>query len=398
MSRVNFTAKYIDSFGIPKGKKRVEVTDSKVPSLTLRVGSSGKKVFYKRFREGEKVKRKRLGVYPEMNVSSARIAAGKFEHEGKTDNYAKEDSNTLNQLFENYVKEYLPKLKASTSTDYQNRLKRYVLPELGGKKLNQIDKVLIERLLFEIAKETPTTANRVKAILSSMFSYGVYSNQVTQNPVSSVKFKEKERVRDRVYTDEEMKKILYAIDTIREPYKSNIKLIIYTGQRVSEINSLKWSDISEDRINIRAENTKNSLGQIIPIVQGILLILKNIESSSKDYSEYLFPIKNNKNKHRTSMSKVLKHIKNESGVLDFRLHDIRTQMVSKLSEKGVSRTVVGKLLNHKQLSGDNSVTGMHYDKHSYYNQKIEALELWIEYLENLLGKFYTNKKLSKWFS
>jgi hypothetical protein len=46
---------------------------------------------------------------------------------------------------------------------------------------------------------------------------------------------------------------------------------------------------------------------------------------------------------------------------------------------GVSRFIIGKMLNH----ADRSVTGI-YDRHAYLKEKREALESWATYIERLM--------------
>ena len=62
-------------------------------------------------------------------------------------------------------------------------------------------------------------------------------------------------------------------------------------------------------------------------------------------------------------------------MIDFRIHDLRRTMATGLAELGISRTVIGKVINHKGISGDNSVTAI-YDRYDYLEEKREALETW----------------------
>lgn len=54
-------------------------------------------------------------------------------------------------------------------------------------------------------------------------------------------------------------------------------------------------------------------------------------------------------------------------------------MASGLAELGIPRTVIGKVINHKGISGDNSVTAI-YDRYDYLEEKREALEYWSQHL------------------
>lgn len=60
------------------------------------------------------------------------------------------------------------------------------------------------------------------------------------------------------------------------------------------------------------------------------------------------------------------------------IHDLRRTAATEMGRLGVSRFIIGKVLNH----ADRSVTGI-YDRHAYFKEKREALEVWGEYLDRL---------------
>src|SRR5262249_31918790 len=62
--------------------------------------------------------------------------------------------------------------------------------------------------------------------------------------------------------------------------------------------------------------------------------------------------------------------------IDFRAHDLRRTAASLMTGMGVSRLVVGRILNHVE-SGATAV----YDRHSYDREKREALEVWARRLK-----------------
>jgi hypothetical protein len=61
--------------------------------------------------------------------------------------------------------------------------------------------------------------------------------------------------------------------------------------------------------------------------------------------------------------------------IEFRQHDLRRTAASRMTGMGISRLVVGKLLNHVE----SGVTAI-YDRHSYDREKREALDAWGERL------------------
>ena len=68
-----------------------------------------------------------------------------------------------------------------------------------------------------------------------------------------------------------------------------------------------------------------------------------------------------------------------SGVTDWRLYDIRRTVGTNLAELEVPRLTISRILNHKE----GGVTSI-YDRHSYFKEKLAALELWGRRLDQIL--------------
>jgi len=67
------------------------------------------------------------------------------------------------------------------------------------------------------------------------------------------------------------------------------------------------------------------------------------------------------------------------------IHDLRRTAATGMGRLGVSRFIIGRVLNH----ADRSVTGI-YDRHEYLNEKRQALEAWGNHLGNLVERAREN--------
>jgi integrase len=76
----------------------------------------------------------------------------------------------------------------------------------------------------------------------------------------------------------------------------------------------------------------------------------------------------------------MRRIRQQTGV-EFRFHDLRRTAASHMTGIGISRLVVGKILNH----AERDVTAV-YDRHSYDADKQEALLKWNQRVEDILRK------------
>ena len=73
-----------------------------------------------------------------------------------------------------------------------------------------------------------------------------------------------------------------------------------------------------------------------------------------------------------------KQLDEMSGVTDWRLDDIRRTVGTNLAELEVPRLTISRILNHKE----GGVTSI-YDRHSYFKEKLAALELWGRRLDQI---------------
>ena len=75
----------------------------------------------------------------------------------------------------------------------------------------------------------------------------------------------------------------------------------------------------------------------------------------------------------------MRRLRQRTGI-EFRLHDLRRTAASHMTGIGISRLVVGKILNH----AERDVTAV-YDRHSYDMDKDDALLRWDLRLRDILG-------------
>jgi integrase len=74
------------------------------------------------------------------------------------------------------------------------------------------------------------------------------------------------------------------------------------------------------------------------------------------------------NQPLTNLQKPLRRVRTAAKVDDFKLHDLRRTAASLMASLGVTRFVLGRVLNHV----DSSITAV-YDRHTYDAEKRQAL-------------------------
>jgi integrase len=93
---------------------------------------------------------------------------------------------------------------------------------------------------------------------------------------------------------------------------------------------------------------------------------------------YVFSTNADHATHVQSYSKIKKQLDELSGVTGWSFHDIRRTVATRLAAQGLSVELVRLILNHT----DNSVTAI-YNRHSYMNERREALQTWCDWLSVL---------------
>jgi len=350
-TRFNFTKASITALPVPESGKRDTYHDLKTPGLQLRVTSTGVKTFsvYKRIKRSDP-ERITLGRYPGMTVEQARREAHRISldiSDGKNPAQVKRRQKaelTFSILFAEYLERHSKPNKKTWFED-QAQFRIYLEKPLGKKKLSVIDRKDIARIHSDITKvgHAPT-ANRVKALLSSVFGWAISVGLWETNPVIGVK-SNKENQRDRFLQSDELPRFFKALaDEENQTIKDYILVSLLTGARRSNVLAMRWVDINFERAEWRIQETKNGTPQTVALSPEVIEIL----SSRKPNEEAVFVFPGvGKTGHLMEPKKGWKRILERAGIEDLRIHDLRRTLGSWQAKTGASLAIIGKSLNHK---------------------------------------------------
>ena len=143
--------------------------------------------------------------------------------------------------------------------------------------------------------------------------------------------------------------------------------------RKGEVIGAEWSEIDFDEQiwTIPPEKAKNGLAHRVPLSQIALELLKQINSVAGD-SRWLFPSPHgDKPITGPAVDHAMRNNKEYLELENVTPHDLRRTAASYMTSMGINRLTVSKILNH----AESGVTAV-YDRHSYDNEKREALEAW----------------------
>lgn len=374
----------------PEPEKRIEIYDKHTSGLAVRITPTGSKSFVYRYRFNDKVRRFTIGKFPKMTLAEARDEvkelAYKVNHgtdplEEKKAKKSRPTPKKFEYLVKRFKRQHLSTLKESTQRTYGNRIDSEILPAFKGTAVKNISRGVIMELLEEIAFERgyPTHSNRVRAILSSMFSFAVQREIAEYNPVKTIQPLGKEVKRDRVLSEDEIKNLWEKLPILQKSLHGVFKMLLLLGQRKGETCRMKWDDIEDGVWTIPKEQTKANRKHRVPLPPLAIEIIESLENDSP----FVFESRRNKGKHIRWINGAFNRVAEEAEIPDIRIHDLRRTTATYMAELGTDRTILGKVLNHKGLAGDSQVTAR-YDRYGYMDEKKKALNRWSHKLQKII--------------
>jgi integrase len=139
--------------------------------------------------------------------------------------------------------------------------------------------------------------------------------------------------------------------------KAAILLLLYTGCRINEILSMKYSQVRLDEGRIYLPLTKNGKSRAIILNEKALNVLQELSVNKDDTertrnSEYVFPARQGtKNRpYIFDLRKTLANICAVARIENFHCHDIRHTYASLAVSSGADLYAVQRLLGHSDIS------------------------------------------------
>lgn len=403
--------------------KRREIPDAKVPGLYLVIQPGGKRSWAFRYRFAGKPQKFTLGplVMPQegiaddqspapggaLTLNAARHAARTASNEvatGKNPSAAKREAKRSGKapadkdLFKNVVKLFIAKhsSKLRSAEEVSRMLNRDVLPPWGDKNIQSITKRDVIDLLDAIRERgADVMANRVFAATRKLFNWACARDIIKTSPCDGVKPPSPETMRDRTLNDDELRCFWHACDKISYPFGPLFKMLLLTGQRLSEVADMTRSEVkaAEKLWTIPRERAKNNEVHDVPLSGAALQLLGSLKKLGG--SDFYFtttgktPVSGFSRAKTILDNEMLKIAEGqpeiwgkEPKLSPWRIHDLRRTAASNLARLGVNLPVIEKVLNHQSGSFKGIVKV--YQRHSFADEKRKALEEWAGFLLRLV--------------
>lgn len=363
--------------------------------LVVKVKTTGvKELYYVRYVQ-QKIRRKKLGNWPDLSLSDARLLC---REAGETD----ASGGSLSLLLDSYVS----KLKvegAASHDDVKWSFKKYVTephPEIAKLPATMIEPGHIKDILSKMIQAGVTTyTNRVRARLHAAFQHGLNQENnpreylkggiqfgLKHNPVAGIPVqKDWENPGQRALSAEELGTLWNLLPEELSIVTSElIKFLIATGgQRPTQLLTSDRTMYHKDHVLIRDAKGKEGERTVhaVPLND---LALGCLERLSMITSEDPYPFSGkdlNESIHTNSLSRAVtklysRHKKEFAG--PFTLRDIRRTCKTLMGVAGISKEIRDRIQGH----AFSDVASKHYDRYDYFKEKHAALNVWAAWLES----------------
>jgi len=334
------------------------ICDDDLAGFALRILPSGRRSYIVQYRIGNRYRRMSLGAHGVLTPEKARrmafkvLAAVKDGEDPAGERSRARKACTVNELAERFDQEHISvRLKPGTATEYRRNLRRFILPALGRLKVADVTRAEVAKFHHDL-RHIPYQANRNLEVISKMFSmaemWGMRPDG--SNPRLHIK-KYPEEKRERYLSQKELSDLGSVLNEAEEMgvddiYAiSAIRLLIFTGCRLNEIMSLKWTEVDFANSCLRLSDSKTG-ARVVHLGPPALDLLKNLTRQPKNPWVICGKIPGT---NRKEIQKFWQRIRKRAGIEDVRIHDLRHSFASNAVAQGMSLPMIGKLLGHTQV-------------------------------------------------
>ena len=252
--------------------------------------------------------------------------------------------------FDRFVSQvYLPWVrlrKRSWSVD-ERITRQYLSPAFGHRPMSGIGRAEVERWFQTLPQRqlAPATCNRILSVFKRVCSVAAVHGTLShgQSPCAGVAPFKVYLLRERYLAQEEALRLMAALEGSDRPEARALRLLLLTGARKSEILRLRWEHIRLDLRLLTVPLSKSGKPRHIPLSDEAVSVIRSIPHVPGN--PWLFP-GHAPGKPLSDIYLFWNRIRQELGLGDVRIHDLRHTFASFLVNTGHSLYEVQKLLGH----------------------------------------------------
>jgi len=393
VAAIDFTVRYLQS--LKPQTSPYDLYDKRITGLGIRVSSGGKKTFFVRYLNDQGRYRKlMLGPFSELSLADARTAATEAISGIRKGNDPQEevkrdrDAATFGDVAELFIEYSKENNRPRTAAEDERYIRKELLPNIGSWKLTEIRRRDIIILLEKVKNRkngkkvgAPIAANRLHQVISRIYEFAVNRDFAETNPVYRLKKLTKEKPRNRILSDHEIKKFLTEIKSREDDllYLA-LHLTLMLARRRSEIFGLRWNEIEDGIWTIPADRSKNKRAIPVPLPKQAISILNVLRTLPNfNGSGFVFPSPVKANAHFSEPKKSFTRLRNKLDTVEhFTIHDLRRTAATRMRTIGIMREDVEAILGHAE--GRLIET---YQCEFPFKRMASSLQRWANYLDGI---------------
>ena len=331
--------------------------DSAVTGFGVRVHTTGRKLYIVQSRGPAGLKRVTLGRVGDEPIDKHRREAAavidriKRGEEPFPPEPAPEP--TVADLAERFLEKFVAvRCKPRTAKNYRLTIRHQILPALGAKALKGVGPEDVTALHHAL-RDKPAAANQAVWVLSKMFALAENWGMVPpgHRPTRHVR-RYSDTSRERFLAPEEYRQLgdtlkrLEAEGSMMPSAVAAIRLLMLTGCRSDEILTLTWDDVDRTSRALRLRDSKTG-PRMVPLTGPVLKVLDGIERENG----VPWVLRGAKPGSRLAcLSHHWRRIRQETGLHDVRVHDLRHSYASRALALGEGLPAIGRLLGHVRVA------------------------------------------------
>jgi len=396
------TKKAVEALPTPAKGSQVELWDSELGGLHIRVMPTGRRVYRLKYRAGGRQVIATLGehgpITAEQARERARVLAGAVA-EGRDPTAerkaaaeaAQEQARravTVSELIDLYLTEgpaLNPAKRARSWAHDRSCLDAHVRPTLGKLQIANVRRGDVEAMMAGVIQGKtarreklpkaravlnirggPAAARAAVVATQTMFQWAIQRELMATNPAKGIR-KPPAGKRETFLSDEQADRLFMVIGEMERDgrlaltFGDTLRLLALTGARRSEIEKLRWTEVDFQRgVAMLPAHRSKTGAKTIPLGAPALAILAQRKSVA-GAGVFVFPsVKDAANTANTlrksipsrdvrpanSLGKNWERVREAAGLPAVRVHDLRHTLASFLVARGASLPVIGRVLGH----------------------------------------------------
>ena len=326
--------------------------DGELTGFGVRVRKSGRKNYVLQTRIGGKLRWFTIGQHGPLTIDEARTNALEILAQARKGidprkTHAAGTEPAMSDLGKRFLEDHVQHhCKPGTQAEYRRLVELFINPVIGTNRVSEVQRKDIAELHHGL-RRTPYQANRTLSVLSKMFTLAEVWGWRPDgtNPSRHVK-RYRESPRERFLSPAETERlgeVLREVEPEMPSAVAAIRLLLLTGCRLSEIQTLRWEHVRDDCIELPDTKTGGRAVPLGPEARAILDALPRHEDNPWVIVGRL------PGSHLADLQRPWRRIKERASLEDVRIHDLRHSFASRALALGESLTMIGKLLGHTQV-------------------------------------------------